>query len=92
MGSVADEDDATGAPFIRLPPFDRSAAHLLVPLQTGEIALAPLVANLDNAVMRLIPSATAPLRLLATMLVPSGTGRCWPRRSSADWLSVTSMI
>jgi len=46
-------------------------AHLLG-LRVPRTALAPLVTNLDDAVMRLIPSATAPLRLLTRYVAAVG--------------------
>jgi len=46
-------------------------AHFLG-LRVPRNALAPLVANLDDAVMRLIPSATAPLQLLTNYVAAVG--------------------
>jgi len=44
-------------------------------LRVPRMALAPLVPNLDAAAMRLIPSATAPLRLLASYVGVVGNNR-----------------
>ncbi len=66
------------------------AATSILTLQVPRAALAPLVGNIDDATMRLIPGDNAPLRLLRPAIgVLDSEGSC-PRRSCRNAAVTTS--